>query len=79
MSELQQVTLRFLMQLFKEISDEQSCNRMNAYNISVCVALHIFRSKTEQGYEWERHGSYYDTMIHMIEWHENIFDINQQN
>ena len=83
MPKLNQRTLKFLVEFFQEVVDYEphnldqhfpddktlrnKGNRMSAYNVSVCVAPNIFRTKSENTKSILNHGVFYDCFIRLIE------------
>ena len=71
---LRYVTLKFLIDFFREVVELEGHNRMTAYNIAVTVGPNIFRPAMTKAGDIVRVGIFYNAMLHMIQHYGYMFD-----
>jgi len=69
-------TLKFHIEFFSDVVDQEQYNRMNSYNIAVTVGPNIFRPKIARPSDVGKVGIFYDLLIRMINHHQVLFDKN---
>ena len=69
-------TLKFHVEFFAEVAQQEPYNKMSAYNVAVTVGPNIFRPKFHSKDEILNVGIFYDLLITMIEKRAVLFDKN---
>ena len=69
-------TLKYHIEFFDEVVQNEEQNRMTAYNVAITVGPNIFRPKNNKKKDIVNVGIFYDLLIRMINDHEILFDKN---